>query len=361
VPKRLLGAQPGELTPALVDVEAASFGAGDKDPDGRVRDEGLEQVLAELERGSRGVRKARLDDGQGRRALDPQVDAVPIGTNALSGIPERGSLRTPFGCCQELGAEDVDRAPFAARMKLDLACGTGCTPGFEGVDIAPLPGVMHVVNLLDFPWHLADESAEEIVCNHFIEHLPALFWTPAVSVSPNGVESIISFGDEGHVSSMARRLTAYQVNKYSVELLLKFFDECYRILKPGGVMRVSCPQAHSDRAFQDPTHRRFIVPATFLYLNREWRRSGGLEHGAYGISCDFQLGPGSMQHSMTPFLQEQLQRALKKVPPQQRTEAAQERTETLWNAVHDLEVILTKPGVPSDLAQPQRAQEGGVK
>jgi hypothetical protein len=104
VPQRLVGAQPGELAPALVDVEAASFGAGDEDPDGCVRDEGLEQVLAELERGSRGVRKARLDDGQGRRALDPQVDSVAIGTNALSVIPERGSLRTPFGCCQELGA-----------------------------------------------------------------------------------------------------------------------------------------------------------------------------------------------------------------------------------------------------------------
>jgi cyclopropane fatty-acyl-phospholipid synthase-like methyltransferase len=69
------------------------------------------------------------------------------------------------------------------------------------------------------------------------------------------------------------------------DLLFAFFDECYRILKPKGVMTVICPNARSNRAFQDPTHRRFIVAETFLYFNKEWRVMNKLDH--YHVKCDF--------------------------------------------------------------------------
>ena len=40
-------------------------------------------------------------------------------------------------------------------------------------------------------------------------------------------------------------------------------DECYRVLKSGGVMRVIVPLFPSPAAVADPTHVRFFVPETF--------------------------------------------------------------------------------------------------
>jgi hypothetical protein len=70
-----------------------------------------------------------------------------------------------------------------------------------------------------------------------------------------------------------------------VDLLFRFFDEAYRILAPDGWMDVITPCARNNRAFQDPTHRRFIVAETFLYLARKFRDLNKLDH--YGVTCDF--------------------------------------------------------------------------
>lgn len=67
--------------------------------------------------------------------------------------------------------------------------------------------------------------------------------------------------------------------------LFKFMDECYRILKPGGKIRIIAPYYASIRAIQDPTHVRSIGEATFMYFNADWRKVNGLDH--YGIQCDF--------------------------------------------------------------------------
>lgn len=135
-------------------------------------------------------------------------------------------------------------------LRLDLGAGQSPAEGFEGVDI--WSGSKHVVDLMKFPWPFADNSVEEIHCSHFIEHLPMEM------VPHNG------------------RLK---------DLFFAFFDECYRILVPGGKMRVICPCGRSNRAFQDPTHRRFIVEATFAYLWKEWRVTNKLDH--YNVECDF--------------------------------------------------------------------------
>jgi hypothetical protein len=69
------------------------------------------------------------------------------------------------------------------------------------------------------------------------------------------------------------------------DFLFAFFDECWRILKPGSTMMVIVPSGRSDRAYQDPTHRRFIVAELFGYLNKEIRESMGLSH--YNVRCNF--------------------------------------------------------------------------
>lgn len=149
----------------------------------------------------------------------------------------------------------VVAAPPVTR-KLDLAAGQNPREGFEGVD--RWEGAQHVVNLMKFPWPFADSSVLELHCSHFIEHIPM------IEVDELGTP--VPFGE-------------------GVDLFFRFFDECHRILVPDGFMTVLTPAARNDRAFQDPTHRRFIVAQTFLYLNAEWRAVNKLDH--YGVRCNF--------------------------------------------------------------------------
>lgn len=211
-------------------------------------------------------------------------------------------------------AIDVLQAPAA--LKLDLACGQNCQDGFEGVDIVPCKGVQHVQNLWVFPWKWPDASVDEIVCRHHVEHIPMVY------VAPDGVTHRAVPADAG-----------------DRDLFLAFFDECWRILKPGGKMYVSCPAARHNRAFQDPTHRRFLVQESFLYLNKKWRKSAGVDH--YNVACDFDV-------SADPILPES--------EKQYSRLAREQRFHTKWNVVLDWAVHLTKPAkdekpLPTTLAE----------
>lgn len=148
---------------------------------------------------------------------------------------------------QPLVTQPVIIAPPLATRKLDLACGQSCREGFEGVDI--WKGAQHVWDLMQFPWPFEDNSVEELHCSHFVEHIPQY---PLI----NGKNPFFAF-----------------------------FDECYRILIPGGWMTVIVPNAFSNGGFQDPTHTRYIVAQSFLYLSKEWLTGNKLEH--YNSECNF--------------------------------------------------------------------------
>lgn len=147
-----------------------------------------------------------------------------------------------------------------APIRLDLACGNTANDGFVGVDLYAEGTAVQRVDLFRFPFPWADQSVTEIRCSHFAEHLPA--------------------------RDVDRRDTD-DPTYWGRDFFLAFFDECYRILRPGGTMTVTVPAAPGDRAFQDPTHRRFLVAATFLYLNAPWREANGLQH--YRVSCNFSV------------------------------------------------------------------------
>lgn len=128
-------------------------------------------------------------------------------------------------------------------MKLDLACGQNKQPGFKGVDIAPGPGVDFVVDLEKFPWApFEDDSVEEFYASHYVEHTPDL---------------------------------------------LKFMDEIWRIAIDGAKVTFVAPYYTSIRAWQDPTHKRAISEATWMYFNREWRKANKLDH--YPVKCNFEV------------------------------------------------------------------------
>jgi predicted SAM-dependent methyltransferase len=173
-------------------------------------------------------------------------------------------------------------------LKLDLACGDNKKEGFVGVDIAKTASTDIVHNLLEYPWPFADNSVDALHCSHYIEHIPM--------IEINGKDALFAF-----------------------------FDECYRILKPGAALEIWCPCARSNRAFQDPTHRRFIVGETFLYANKEWRDANKLGH--YNVQCDFNLNVDPMVAGELTLLH---------------PEAAGRRINESWNVVFDWKAILIK-------------------
>jgi len=166
-------------------------------------------------------------------------------------------------------AAELSLAPPTELVRLDLACGLSPKEGFEGVDVAG-DKAKHKVDLCKFPWPWADDSVDEIHCSHFIEHIPA-----------REVEErdLVPFVD-----------SKYEERFLGQDMLLAFFDECWRILKHDSWMQLVCPAARSERAFWDPTHRRFIDQMTFLYLARQWREDNKLTH--YKVRCNFGVDVG---------------------------------------------------------------------
>lgn len=153
-------------------------------------------------------------------------------------------------------------------LKLDLACGQNPREGFEGVDI--YPGAKHVMNVLTFPWPWDTSSVDEIHCSHFLEHIPMIYVNEFGTEVPCG-------------SSWPNPKTGVQ--EPAQDLLFRFMDEVYRVLKPGGIMTIIVPNARHNRAFQDPTHRRFFVAETFFYFFKAFRDMNKLDH--YNVKSNF--------------------------------------------------------------------------
>ena len=129
----------------------------------------------------------------------------------------------------------------AAPLRLDLGCGTRKAEGFLGVDSIAFDGVDVVADLRQaWPW--ADGSVSEVHCSHFLEHL-------------TGAERI------------------------------HFFNELYRVLKPGAQARIITPHWSNERSYGDPTHQWPPVCSwTYFYLDKEWRK---INAPHVGYECDF--------------------------------------------------------------------------
>lgn len=138
--------------------------------------------------------------------------------------------------------------PDNASFKLDLGCGERKEDGFYGIDKAKTEVTDFVYDLTQFPWPIEDSVVDEIVCNHFFEHLTG-----------------------------SQRIS--------------FMEECYRIMKPGTKLVIVTPYWSSMRAIQDPTHQwPPVCEASFLYFNKKWMQDNKLEH--YNINCDFEYSYG---------------------------------------------------------------------
>jgi SAM-dependent methyltransferase len=106
-----------------------------------------------------------------------------------------------------------------------LGCGgQEARPGWVHHDRGMRPGVDVAHDLEVRPWPWADDSAEEIEARHVLEHLADC---------------------------------------------VGFMDECWRVLRPGGRLRVWVPDWRHENAWRDPTHKRCYHPDTFAYFDPE--------------------------------------------------------------------------------------------
>jgi hypothetical protein len=71
---------------------------------------------------------------------------------------------------------------------------------------------------------------------------------------------------------------------------IRFMEEAWRVLRPGGTLEVTAPHARSDAASAPDAAWPPLVESSFLYFDAEARRDMGVPH--YGIRCDFELEVG---------------------------------------------------------------------
>ena len=114
----------------------------------------------------------------------------------------------------------------APRRRLNLGCGRDVRPGWTNLDAMPLPGVDVVADLgrcADTPLPFADNTFDELLLSHVIEHIDAT---------------------------------------------LPLLQECWRVAKPGAVAVVRVPHGASDDAWEDPTHVRPYFLGSFHYFSQ---------------------------------------------------------------------------------------------
>jgi len=120
--------------------------------------------------------------------------------------------------------EDTRLKPRAD--KLNVGCGNDIKAGWINLDIAPLPGVDVVHDLIRFPWPFEDNQFSEILMINVLEHLPDT---------------------------------------------IRAMEELHRISQPGCKLTIRIPYYNSPDMFTDPTHRAFFNEHTFDFFDPETR------------------------------------------------------------------------------------------
>lgn len=110
---------------------------------------------------------------------------------------------------------------FPGEKVLHIGCGNSKLKGAVGIDVLSLSAVDVVHNLDLMPWPFANESFDVIYAHSVVEHISDL---------------------------------------------VAFFDESWRILKPGGRIVMAVPYFRCVDSFTDPTHKHFFTTRSLDYF-----------------------------------------------------------------------------------------------
>lgn len=153
-------------------------------------------------------------------------------------------------------------------MKLNLGCGHWKLPGYLNVDSQPACEPDQLVDLEALPWPFPDDSCDEVLLSHVLEHL----------------------GEE--------RAT-----------YLGILKELYRICRPGALVQVIVPHPRHDLFLIDPTHVRAILPESLGMLskrkNLEWKRDG-IADTPLGLYLNVDFETTEVTYLLDPFWEAQI-------------------------------------------------------
>ena len=113
-------------------------------------------------------------------------------------------------------------------MKLNLGCGGRKVNGWVNVDSQPMENPDMVVDLSVEVWPWTDNSVDEVLASHMMEHIPA------------GAP------------------------------FFHFLKELYRVCCNGAKVHIVLPHPSHDIFLQDPTHVQAIMPGTMAMFSKSY-------------------------------------------------------------------------------------------
>jgi SAM-dependent methyltransferase len=154
-------------------------------------------------------------------------------------------------------------------MRLDLGGGTNNTkaPGHINIDIADIPGV-------DIVWDLNKGLPKNFI---FRTKEGGIEFDNLGTFEPNSIEGI----------------RCHQVVEH-LDTVIPLMNDCFEVLKPGGILEISTPLAFTDAWAQDPTHKKMFVRRTFDYFCDDESTKDAREE--YGITAKFKVVWELLEH-----------------------------------------------------------------
>ena len=220
---------------------------------------------------SRSFGRGRVGDAPPRTPVDGQardpVDAHPataVGAQPIASFP--GRIEPPFN----------PAADTPSGLRIDLGCGPNKCEGFIGIDRRHFVGVDGITDLTKKRWFFLQAE------------IGGVSLIPAILDGQPGFELPDNSVAEAHCSHFLEHLEHNQTKPERV----RFMNELWRVLVPGGKATIITHHWASNRAYGDFTHADKPVSEMFyLFLMKRWRKPNApdndIEFNPDGYSCDF--------------------------------------------------------------------------